>query len=757
MWQRAAFVFRVPRGAPLIMTSNVSATRNGVAGTSEIAAGLSAFVKALRKHWALVVATVLLGAGIALIASKMTQPVYEASTLLEMDPNPNQPLGDKTTLDMGAGAFWDVKEYYESQYRIVTSNRLLSAVVRDLGLAGPAQVHLSDDDLAGILRSRVRVTPVKQSRLLTIEADDTDPKQAARIANAVASTFIDQNLQTAVSASSDAVVWLTGQRDSVRKQLEVDENALHQFKLDNDLPSTSINEASNMLRVEMQEYDEALTHTRTKKEEILARVTELAKVDASDPEELPSTELLASGYLQKLRDEYQEAKKSRDALGASGKGDNHPLVREVATRVEVTKAALLGEVLNIRHGVERDLEVIRHQEAGESSLFEQTRKRAVELNLKEIEYHRLDRSFTENERLYELLLTRTKDADLARMMRVNNIRLVDQATEPHEPIRPRTLVNLAIGTFGGMILGFFLPWLREQLDSTIKTPDDVEETMEITCLGLLPDVAAGENKRPYYARRRRRPLPLAPAASHMELFAHEQPLSGLAEAARSLRTNLMFMNPDRPFRKLLVTSAAPAEGKTTVACSIAIALAQGGQRVCIVDADLRRPRLHRIFDRIGDAGITNVLIGDATIEDVARPTAIKNLWSVPSGPIPPNPGDILHSDRLRKFLEELGERFDRVIIDSPPLVAVTDAAVLSKDVDGTVYVIRAFKTTKQLARQGLRALKDVGAPIAGAVLNAVDFNRRDYYEYYQYYRYKREGYAATGQRESADASPTPLN
>jgi len=224
---------------------------------------------------------------------------------------------------------------------------------------------------------------------------------------------------------------------------------------------------------------------------------------------------------------------------------------------------------------------------------------------------------------------------------------------------------------------------------------------------------------------------------------HYRPLSGFAEAARAIRTNLMFMNPDHPYRTLLVTSAAPAEGKTTVACSIAVALAQGGQRVCIVDCDLRRPRLHRIFDRAGDAGVTNVLVGEATLDQVAKPTGIHNLWSIPAGPTPPNPADMLHSERFRKFITDLSERFDRVVIDSPPLVAVTDSAIISTLMDGTVFVVRAFKTNRHLSGQGLRALRDVDARVVGGVLNAVNLNKSEYSYYYHYYYYKRGGYAPT--------------
>jgi capsular exopolysaccharide synthesis family protein len=591
-----------------------------------------------------------------------------------------------------------------------------------------------------------------------IKVDSPNPAQARRICDAVANAYIEQNLQTALSATSDAFVWLSGQLDHIKQDLEQNENALHDFKRENDLPSTSINEASNMLRVEMQELDLALTHTRIRKEELNARHEELSKISPDTADQLPASELLASPFLQGLRTQYQDATKERATLLAEGKGENHPLVKRADEKLAETRSALMAEVRNIKGAVERDLAIVTREEAGDSALFESTRRRAVDLNMKEIEYHRLDRTRDENEKLYAALLERMKESDLARMMRVNNIHVVDAAVESQDPIRPRTSVNVTIGLFVGLLLGVALAWVREQLDSSIKTPDQVEGALGVTFLGLLPELDGEEQHRRRSPRRKRR-VPAPDTSSSVELVVHDRPLSGVAEAARSIRTNLLFMNPDRPYRTFLVTSAAPSEGKTTIACSIAIALAQGGQRVCIVDGDLRRPRIHRIFGRAGDKGITNVLVGDATLDEVAKPTVVENLWSIPAGPIPPNPADVLHSERFKGVLAELSTKFDRIIIDSAPLVAVTDSAIISRLVDGTVFVVRAFKTSKHLSAQGLRALRDVDSRILGAVLNAVNLNRQEYSYYYHYYYYKREGYASppppgqAAQSEGEGAAP----
>ena len=750
-----------PRSDPMALSTSTHGQESSI--LQEAAGSLVVLGKAIRKHWGMVVACLLLGAGCALLYGKTQPRVYEATTMVEINPHVVQPLGNKSDEVQNFGLFYDMHEYYETQYKIIASDRILSAVVRDLGLAndydflGYATSPATPPSLEGVtamLRGHVIVDPIKYSRLVLIKVDDTHPKRAKRICDAIAAAYLDQNLQNAFTATSDAVTWLNGQVDHVRQDLEHDENALHEFKQRNDLPSTSINEASNMLRVELQEFDVALTHTRTRRQELEARAAELSKISAEDPDQLPASELLSSSFLGTLRTQYQQAVREQLALLAEGKGDNHPMVKELGEKIAETRRALLSEVKNIQGSVDRDLAIVLREEAGESALFQGARRKAVELNMKEIEYHRLDRTREENEKLYGMLLEHMKEADLSRMMRVNNLRVIDTATEPGKPIRPRIPLEIAIGLFAGLVVGCAVAWSRQQLDSSVKTPDDVETKLGVTCLGLLPELDDDDGGAAYGRRARsRRRRKTAEPVKVVELVVHARPLSGIAEAARSIRTNLMFMNPDRPYKKLLVTSAAPSEGKTTVACTLAIAFAQGGQRVCIVDCDLRRPRLHRIFDRQGDIGLTNVLVGEATVDDVARPTVVDNLWCVPSGPTPPNPADILQSATFRRFIDDLSSRFDRVVIDSPPAVAVTDAAILSTLCDGAIFVIRAFKTSKHLSDHGLRSLRDVDAPIVGAILNAVDLNRHEYNTYYHYYYYKREGYATRSGHKDPEAAP----
>jgi capsular exopolysaccharide synthesis family protein len=379
---------------------------------------------------------------------------------------------------------------------------------------------------------------------------------------------------------------------------------------------------------------------------------------------------------------------------------------------------------------------------------------ALDLNLREIEYKRLHRSKENNERLFELILGRTKENDLTRMLRINNIHIVDRPLLPGRPIKPNVGLNISIGVALGLMFGVFAAMGRAFLDRTVKTPDDVTNELGLGFLGLLPEIDEG-GISPAYGRKKRRHSRNKGTLRTRELIVHELPASGTAEASRAIRTNLLFMAPDHPYRSILVTSAGPSEGKTTVACCIAVAMAQAGQRVCLVDCDLRRPRLHRIFKERSDRGVTTAILAEEPGALVAMPTEITNLSVVTAGPIPPNPAELFHSQRFAAFVASLTAQFDRVIIDSPPIVAVTDAAVLSRLVDGVVMVVRAFSTTKDIVRHGARVLHDVGAKMAGIVLNAVDLNRQEYQYYYYYYH--REGYysqPAGGPRElPAPAEP----
>jgi polysaccharide biosynthesis transport protein len=716
--------------------------------------GQAVIWQTIRKNWVTALVTALAVILAVTFYTLGQTKIYQAAATIQFDPNPARPLGGKveTVVDMGSSSYWDNHEYYETQFKIITSQRIATVVVGQLGLdhdAGfirnsppgtvPPPTTVPEETAALILRGRLRVDALKDTRLAVVKLEDADPERARRVLTTVVETYVSMNLEDVHASTSQAVEWLQGQLDHLKTNLESSEMALHEYKEQKNILSVALDDQSNMLREEMKVLNDALTQVRTKREEISARRAELAKVAADDPSVLPSHELLQSGLLQEVRRAYVDALRDRDAHMRAGKGKNHPDVAAAQAKVDAARDAIMAEIKNVQGALDRDLSVINRQEGGLSGLFESARKRAFDLNLLEIEYNRLHRAKDNNEKLYALVQERTKESELTQLLRFNNIRIVDPPLHPGGPIRPQVPVNIGTGAFVGVLLGVAAALGRTMIDRSVKTPDDIEKEVGLTFVGLLPKVDDEVLGGGSYGKKRRGKLNLA-TLKYPELIVHEYPMSGIAEAARTIRTNLLFMAPDRPFQTLLVTSAGPSEGKTTVACCIAVAMAQAGQRVVLIDCDLRRPRIHRIFGKDSKVGVTTALLQES-IDDVIFSTEVPNLSVIVAGPIPPNPAEILHSERFKRFLEKVQGKFDRVILDSPPVVPVTDGVILSTLVDGTILVVRAFKTTKDLARHALRALLDVGANVAGSVLNAVNLNRGEY-KYSHYYYYRRDGYAA---------------
>ncbi len=715
--------------------------------------------RALRKHWPLVIGTVVaLTLATAFYTLGKTK-IYSATATLQIDPNPPKPLGKdfQGVVDMGPGLYWANQEYYETQYKIFQSRRIAAETVRTLGLNRDAGFLLnlppgktappmewSVDDTAQLLRSRVAVDPVKDSRLVVVSLEDADPQRAQRVLTALVDTYVQRNIEDALVSTNSASDWLRGQTEKLKLELETSEMSLHNYKKDKEILSVSIDDQSNMLRAEMQQLNEDLTRLKSKSQAIQSRHDELEKINAEDPVNLPATELLSSPLLQQLRHEYVMAKRDVDALQASGKGSNHPETAAAAARTATIRAALLAEIKNVKGAVAKDLSGTQREQKGISRLFDGAKRRAMDLNLLEIEYNRLLRTESTTEKLYSLVVERTKESDLTRLMRFNNISVVDSPLVPASPIRPNVPLSVAFGFALGVAMGVGLALGRELVDRSVKTPDDVEHELGVPFLGLLP--VWGGDSPGYYGRRKRRQK--AAVEGSAALIVHNAPTSGVAEAARAIRTNIFFMSPDNPYRRLLVTSASPSEGKTTVACSLAIALAQAGQRVLLIDCDLRRPRMHKIFGVSNDVGVSTAVLDRGVLSTADLSTSVPNLSLLPCGPHVPSPAELLHSDSFSRLLDHLQSQYERIVIDSPPIAPVTDATILSTKVDGTVVVVRAFRTTRELARQAVRSLTDVGGKMVGVVLNAVDLGRREY-GYYQYYYYKKEGYGAPPADEAA--------
>ncbi len=696
----------------------------------------------VRKH-AWTIGTVFVSVlAVVLLWTLHQTKIYEAVATIDIEQSTPQVLGNNVqdVVDLAPSNYWFDREYYETQYRVITSRAVIQRALDRLGLAQDP-VFLGVDKIAdpeerkrviaktdpvALLQSKIKVDPIKDAHLVYIRADDPSPERAALYASAVAQAYLDQNADQRLDATKSAADWLQGQMGSLKTQLEGSEVALYNYKRDNDILSMSLEDQENTTSQKLRTLADEITKAQTRKIELAAQVREIHALarqgQMGDFREDAFAPVLKSALVENLKDKYFLLKQKVAELSERYEA-SYPKLLEAQAQLATARVDLQKEIDQIVAATESDYAVASDAEAGLERLFAQVRVEAFEINKKEIAYKKLDREAKDNQRLYELVLKRLKETDLSVLLKTNNIHLLDAPIVPRRPVKPNLPLNALVAIVLGLSAGVSLAFVLERLDNTFKSQEDVER-LGLAFLGILPTIAE-EGKEVVGPRG--------------DLFVHTHPKSSVAECCRSIRTNLLFMSPDQPLRRLLVTSSGPQEGKTTTAISLAIAMAQSGSRVLIVDTDMRRPRLHRAFGTSNEVGLSSAVVGEAPIDTCIKSTEIPNLWVLPCGPIPPNPAELLHATRFQEIRTALAERFDRVIYDSPPIAAVSDAAVLSTQVDGTLLVLKAGRTTRELAHRGVAALQSVNARITGAVLNDLDLDSREY-GYYSYYYYRRGYY-----------------
>ena len=356
--------------------------------------------------------------------------------------------------------------------------------------------------------------------------------------------------------------------------------------------------------------------------------------------------------------------------------------------------------------------------------FEEQRTRVMAMKEQSIQYNILKREADTNRELYKDLLQRMKQAGVSAGITASNIKVIDPAEVPGGPYKPNVQMNLLLAMVVGLFLGVGLAFFSEYLDNTIKTPEDVEQFIRLPSFGMVPELSYEKKKRSEKG-----------AFYPVELITHGHPKSVLSEAYRNIRTSILLSFSEKPPKKIAVTSANPFEGKTTTVVNTAIALSQTGAQVVVIDGDMRKPRIHKVFEERGEngTGLSNYLSGIAELKMIVKRTEVPNLYYIPAGPIPPNPSELLGSKLFTTMLQALAAKFDHVIVDSPPVLGFADAAIISSAIDGVILVAAGGKTPKETLQHAKEALQQVNAKILGVVINRVDI-QKSYYGYY-YYRY----------------------
>lgn len=719
-------------------------------------------VHVLREYRWLIAGVTALAVAAGMVWTARTPKIYEATCTIEYDPDPSKPLGGSVE-DVAdpIGSFWMTREFFQTQNLVIGSRGIAERVVRTLGLHEDPTYLPQDDDAIGetgnveatsiALQSRLTVDPVPETRVVRVHARDVNPERAKLIADAVAQAYVDKTIEDRLVSTDRARDWLESQLSSLRGELDAAELALHDFKKGHNVLSVSMEDRQNLVANDLRATHDKLTETRNRRIELEARARRLRASLGRDLDQLDPTLMEADAALTNLIIELRNKRQERDALAVKY-GDEHPTMKQLNQEIGVLARQAARERRALIESAEHDVEQIKAVEAGLRAAANQAQAAGLNLNLREIEYRRLNDDRDNKAKLYEIVLQRLTETDLTRMLKTTHVRVLDRALLPSAPVSPNVLKNVLGSLLVGLLLGLSMTFFASRLDKTVRSVEMVEG-LGLTVLGVIPHLAGSDTEpvpkpKPKPTKIRRGTVPPAPG----DMVVHQEPMSAAAETFRMVRTNLAFMSQEAPLRSLVVTSALPLEGKTTVATNLATSLAQFGRSTLLVDADLRRPRVHKVFDVGKDVGLTSLVVGEARLRDAVRPTSVDGLSVLPAGPIPPNPSELLHSAAFGRLKEDLLLQYDWVIFDSPPIGAVTDAAVLAPQLDGVLLVVRAGHTTRDSILSAQKQLSSVSARIVGSVLNDIDIRMRGQRggRYAYRYRYTAQGYAPL--EEGADAA-----
>jgi polysaccharide biosynthesis transport protein len=714
------------------------------------------YLLVLRKHQWLILSFLLAVVTIVAIATFRMQPVYVATARIEIDrENANiLPFQGADSYDY----MMDLENYIETQSKILTSETLALQTIRNSGLSawpefsssnGPSEA-VANGSLAnqkrppelGEFLGSLSVKRVPNTRLMDVSFESTDPQLAARIVNAHIATYIEQNFRSKYEATTRASSWLADQLSELKIKVQKAEDARIAYERQNQI--WTLDDKQNITTQRLADVNKQLTEAQSErmKKESLFQFVKSGNLDA-----VPQVQGNA-GLTELIRKRNDASSQYSDAL--SQYGPNFPRVQRLQAQLKDLDGSIEKEKQKIVDVLESDYREARQRETLLAQALEKQKAEANQMAEKLVEYNILKREAEANKTLYDGLMTKLKETAISAGLRSSNIRVVDAAMIPPTPARPAKTRNLALAFLVGLVGGIGLALLREYMDNTVKTPDDIESLVRLPSLAVVPQFAGANGNT-----RRHGLLKSFSGNGHekrIELVAQHLPKSQMSEAFRALRTSILLSQAERPPQVILVTSALPREGKTTAAANLAVTLAQLGDSTVLVDADLRKPSIGRLLN-LGSgkyAGLTSYLAGVSSLDLISVPhPAIPNLVAIPTGPLPPNPADLLSSHKLAEAIAELRTKFKFIVIDSPPVMAATDAVILSVQADGVLLVVRSGETPKEAFTRARDLLCSVKCRILGVVLNAVDSSAPDYYYSYRNYPYS-EGY---GPQETAENPP----
>ena len=725
---------------------------------------LLSYGRILRKRLPTILIVFFILFTVVLIATLKQRSVYRAQVLLEIQKeNPDIPtIKELYELEEVSDA------YLRTQYSILASESLARRVIDQLDLQtlsefnSPSWWHVwpltrkrsavqtfavsrvpevrdrgLSQQVLERFQSRLLIDPVNRTRLVAIRFDSHDPELAARVVNTLAADYVDQSLEARWEATQKASDWLSQQLVGVKAKLESSEDELQSYARRNGLVflETDKGASENVANERLQQLQDQLTKAQVERyeKEALYRLVQTGESGA-----LPG--VFQNKLIQDLSERLAEFKREYAQLSTTFNPD-YPRVKEIQSQIDDIEASLAEERKRAADSIVNDYSAAVRRENLLQEGLEEQQKQVNLIAERSVQYNILKREVDTNKQLYEGLLQRLKEAGVSAGLKASNIRIVDSAEPPAKPVEPKTPLNLAVALFLGLGLGICTALFQERMDDTLKGDDDIERLVGLPSLALIPIVPASNRDQhgihKFLPGDKTLMLKGDGTGKNSRSSWHRIDRDGiqhppLVEAFRSLRTSVLLSTPDRPPSSLLVTSAQPAEGKTTVACNLAISLAQLGHRVLLVDADLRVPSLHKLFGIGGSVGLVSYLTGQQDWRTAVRPSGSLGLDLLVCGPVPPNPSELLSSQSMGALIRSAIAEYKFTILDSSPMLALADSRILAPLVNGVLLVAKCGITSREHLHHAQSGIRGVDGNLIGVVLNNVDIRTNGYYNYGPY-------------------------
>ncbi len=689
---------------------------------------LREFITILMRRKKLVLGTALATLLTALVLTLFMQAVYRADATLKVEryaANSNELLDGKVSRSD--------RDFFETQIQLLQSKTLARRVIDQLGLetriestglfakikdlfsSNTASEKVNPSNTENLFLENLTVKPISNSQLLKVSYDSTDPKLAADITNAIAKTFVRQNLERRFDTASTSKAYLTDSMKLTKKSLEDAEQRLNAYAKAHNIIQDIDGQPTDSHALKKQ-AEELIT---AEKERIEAEAAYQLYLNSPDKNK-SSVNLLNDPYIlslkkaaARLETQYQSLRNKRSRKA-----------RQLRKQIDSIREQVSGESINIQHALKSNYMASKQKEKMLKEQYNKLKQRALEMQSKNARYNTLLREVEINQLAYNNQLEKLMALNTMGNNGSNNITIIDSAGIPSKKYKPSMRTNLAFGLLLGLLLGMGIAFLKEFVDDSIKTSDNLEKLTGLPVLSQLPEMEKLNAKQ-------------------LALLTAVEPQSSLAESIRSLRTSLRFSTRNGAPQSVFITSTGAAEGKSTVAINLATAYSQAGSRVLLIDADLRNPSIHNLLGLENLRGLTNLLAGAETDLDISRSCMIKNLRVITSGPIPPDPVELLSGDKMIELIRVAADKYDHIIIDGPPVLGLADALILANLTEATIMAVQAGKTSKTALLDSLKRLDRAKANIVGSIFSRVSHALNPEYDqgYYSYHASSRANQA----------------